>query len=246
MLNHLETNITTACQLSCRDCNHFIPIQKASFIEVEQLEKDLNKLAKITKAQAYALIGGEPLIHPDIVELLYVSRASGISDCIEVWTNGLLIKRMPDEFWMGLDKLVLSIYPGKEQHRKYIEDKCAEYSVDLEVKDGLPFTAVLHKSPDRERAKVKWARCWYRNNLFVVDNGYLYRCCTSPFIPKLILGLPEGVDGIALEELTEDSLRNFVNRKEPMQSCSICGGHDGPRREWKEVDQKTWREQTEI
>lgn len=247
-LPHLETNITTACQLACRDCNHFVPMQYKApqFASVKKIEEDLAILSRIAKADAYALIGGEPLIHPDLISILKVVRESGISDMIEVWTNGLLIERISNNLFYMIDRLVLSLYAGKNVNVDYIRDRCQESGTELQIKDQLPFTNVLHKDRSKGRANVKWFRCWYRKNLHVVDNGFFYRCCTSPFIPKLILNEPEGTDGIPLEGITEEALREFLNRSEPMLSCEVCGGHNGIKRPWKEVDRKEWIELTQI
>lgn len=245
-LPHLETNITTACQLSCRDCNHFIPISSPTFVSVKNFEKDLTEFSRIAHTDAYALIGGEPLIHRDLISLLEIAQKSGISEIIEVWTNGLLIRRMPEAFWELTDRLVLSLYAGKTVDLPFIRERCRMYGTQLTIKDRQPFTHVLYKDRSEERAIEKYKNCWYRTFTHVLDNGFFYRCCTSPFIPKLILSEPEGTDGIPIKGLTEDGLRDFLDRKDPMRSCSVCGGHDGIRRIWKEVDRKKWIEESAI
>ena len=46
------------------------------------------------------LLGGEPLLNPNIVPIMHMSRKIlGNSCTIKVITNGLLLPKMKDEFW---------------------------------------------------------------------------------------------------------------------------------------------------
>ena len=54
--------------------------------------------------------GREPLLHPDITGALHAIRRSGISGTVRLFTNGLLLHRMGDDFWEALDELTISNY----------------------------------------------------------------------------------------------------------------------------------------
>ena len=88
IIEHVETNVTLACQNTCVGCNHFAPIQTAQPITVAQLAHDLSALGKVARVNRWAAIGGEPTLHPQIGELLKAARESGTVGIIEVWTNG--------------------------------------------------------------------------------------------------------------------------------------------------------------
>jgi organic radical activating enzyme len=249
LLPHLETNITIACTLRCVGCNHYVGMQSPAYVNPQQVERDLGKLRTVAHAEKYALIGGEPLMHKRIVDILRIAKGSEISDHVEVWTNGMLARRMKEDFWMMVDGLVVSLYPGKlsDADIEYIADKCADYGVALEWKDmrrSSYFTQLLYReTATPEQAHARYRQCWYKSYCHVVDNGFFYRCCTTPFVPKLILGLPEGTDGLPLDGITEEALQAFLKQDETPISCTRCAAHNGRHIEWREErDPAKWLE----
>jgi len=60
-------------------------------------------------------MGGEPLLHPNICEFLYIARKNFPKTDIRLVTNGLLLKKMPEHFWVALRltnvKVDMSKYP---------------------------------------------------------------------------------------------------------------------------------------
>lgn len=240
-LPHLETNITVACQNKCVSCNHFVPLQKPQHAKPAQIERDLAALGRVAHADAFGLLGGEPLLHPNIIDILDIAKRSKIADSIEVWTNGMLLDEMSPAFWHLTDKIVVSVYPGKLQDdwHTMAQEKAKLYNTAIEVKANEPFTYLLNGKDAQE----KYDTCWYRTFTHVVDNGFFYRCCTSPFIPKLLLNRFEGTDGLNLNGITEDKLIKFMDRKEAMKSCEVCAGHRAGRHEWKEAPKRSeWLE----
>lgn len=242
-LAHVETNITTACQNTCVGCNHFIPMQKPRHMKVDAIARDLENIGRIAFIERYALIGGEPLLHPKIDEILALAKASHAIGLVEVWTNGLAIKRMSEIFWQLVDEIDLTLYPGKPVDLEWIEAKCAETFTRLVVKHAAQdFTRLAYKrhASDVEARQIH-AGCWYRTYTRVLDDGVLYRCCTSPFIPKLLLGLPQGTDGLAITgETSEEELRAFLESDEVLASCYRCAGHAGEHIGWYEARGQLW------
>lgn len=248
-LPHLETNVTAACQNRCIGCNHFVPLQvanfKASMIPPAQMERDLTHFARVATVDRYGMLGGEPTLHPEIAQLVMIARASGIARSIEVWTNGQRLRQMGASFWAAMEGevLVVTVYPGKltPDDLDWMAAKAHDAGVRLEVKDEQHhpnFTQLL--KPKAERAAETYRACWFKTFSRVLDNGWFYRCCTSPYIPKLLLNLPEGTDGLRVDEhLTAPALANFLQQSEPMQSCGICAGRNTPDAvplPWREID----------
>lgn len=241
---HLETDITTACQLSCVACNHSVPLWRKHgpmSANPAQVERDLGHLATILHTPRWGALGGEPLLHKGLVDILKIARASGVADKIEVWSNGIAITRMRAEFWRAFDVLVLSVYEGKhtDESLAWIAQKCADEGVELVVKDERAwknFRTMLEPVPTgRRETQAKFAHCFFRSFSRVADNGFFYTCCCAPHLPVLVQGRATGTDGVAIEGLTEDGLRAYLERTEPLGCCSICAGRDTARPlDWRE------------
>ena len=232
---HLETDVTTACQLSCVACNHHVPLWRAAgpkHADPRQVEIDLFTLSNILHADVWGALGGEPTLNPKLVDILKIARESGIADTIEVWTNGLTLPRMSEEFWRSFDVLVLSIYPGKhdEDSLAWIAAKCADTGRVLSLRDerNQPnFRTLLEpKRTSPVETKKKFAGCFFRHFSRVANWGYFYTCCCAPHMSTLVQGQKENRDGIKIFGLTEDQLNQYLNRTNPLNACFTCAGRD--------------------
>jgi cyclic pyranopterin phosphate synthase len=256
-LPHLETNVTAACQNRCVACNHFVPMQVAQFklsmISQQQMKRDLEIFARFVHVSAYGMLGGEPTLHPELPELIYIAEMSGIADKIELWTNGQTLHQQRPAFWkvMRGKTIVMSVYPGKmtDEHIASLVELCTLEGVELHVKDErrYPNFTQLLKDKDSGPAETQatYNACWFKTFSRVLDNGYFYRCCTSPYIPKLLQGRPEGSDGLRVDEsLTEAAIQSFLDQPTAMASCTICAGRNTPSAfpiPWSEIkDPAAW------
>ena len=233
---HLETDVTTACQLSCVACNHHVPLWRKAgpkHADPRQVELDLNHLSKILHAEVWGALGGEPLLSPKLVEILHIAKDSGISDEIEVWTNGLLLPTIADAFWKApFDTIVLSIYPGKhtEKSLETIAAKCETWGKRLSLRDEVAnpnFRTLLEAKPTGpEETARKFASCFFRQFSRVANWGFFYTCCCAPHMSTLVQGRTENPDGIRIYDLEERHLRAYLLRSEPLVACSTCAGRD--------------------
>lgn len=251
-LVHLETNVTQACQNRCVGCNHFVPMTlgefKSSMLDPAELERDLRLFSRLVHVEGYAMIGGEPTLHPGLDHLLRVARNSGVADVLEVWTNAQELD-LNAAWWGSLDKLVVSRYPGKisDGAMESIEQACIAYGVELRVIDErtVPnFSRLLSTDASDEGTRERWQSCFFRTYSRVLDRGYFFRCCTSPYIPRLLQGRAFGDDGLRIDEnTTEQQIARFLARVEPMEACRVCAGRDGRGEPlpWREVrDPQEW------
>ena len=234
---HLETDITQACQLSCVGCNHSVPLWRKVkggpwLADPRQVEKDLNHLSTMVHADRWGALGGEPLLSNRLIDILKVARSSGVADKLEVWTNGILLPRQSEEFWKSFDILVLSVYAGKHTKASlaWIKEQCEATGVELVVKDETRqanfmtlFEPVETNAPV---TKDKFDRCFFRQFSRVANYGFFFTCCCAPHLPMLVKGQPYGTDGIAIDGLTEEALKAYLERSEPLGVCTICAGRD--------------------
>jgi len=231
-LPHLETNMTSVCQNRCIGCNHFVPLDTPWYASPAQIEHDLAILTKIVHVQGYGMLGGEPTLHKELISILRIARQSGICDVLEVHTNGQDLKRLTPEFWKSFDKLVLTIYPGKHDTASldWIAGQVRTYGLQLQVNDeshAPNFTALLTTDTSAASAQRRYQQCWFRTFSRVVDNGYFFRCCTSPYIPQMMLQLPYGHDRLKLtDQTTALDVANFLSQPQTPASCTVCAGRN--------------------
>lgn len=244
-LPHLETDITQACQLSCVACNHAVPLWRAHgpwAAKREQVERDLSTLARFAHTPTWGALGGEPLLHHGLVDILKTVRDTGIADRTSVWTNGLLLPRQKPEFWRAFDELVVSIYPGKHDAASldWIAKKCEDEGVRYVPRDERAnpnFMTFLEPVPTGPAVtQAKYTGCAFRRgNNYAASYGFFFMCCCGPHLPMLVQGRAFGDDGVRIEGLTEDGLAAYIGQVEPLGACTHCAGRDTAKRiPWSE------------
>lgn len=161
----LEAHIVDHCNLTCAECCSLSPLLPEWYASPASIEADLRKAAKVLRPRMFKLVGGEPLLHPALVEMIERVRATGIAPVISVTTNGLKLGEMPDAFWQAVDALTISRYPKPALSADlvaHVERQAARFDVRLNWKVQDVFTTMNRAQPgtDRDEARRLYHDCW--------------------------------------------------------------------------------------
>ena len=110
-----EVALAEHCNLNCVGCNHFSPLAPPSFPNLEEFTRDFKRMSHLfgDRTQQVKLLGGEPLLNPDINRYLRVARECFPQSEIMIITNGLLLPKMGDPFWETCKEGRIVIAPTK-------------------------------------------------------------------------------------------------------------------------------------
>lgn len=111
-LSYFEVPITDICNLNCKGCLFASNIsQGTQHISLDIIKKDALRMSELFYDIPWIrILGGEPLMHPDIVEILKFYRKQFPESELDLCTNGLLIPKMPEEFWTCIKRERISIH----------------------------------------------------------------------------------------------------------------------------------------
>lgn len=117
---HPVWEVTNACNLRCRQCHASSGKPLPNELTTEEGKKLLDDIAGIGEFRMLALGGGEPLVRPDIFELVAYARSLGLE--ISIATNGtLLTLEMAKEFKkMGVANIAVGINANDESVHEQI------------------------------------------------------------------------------------------------------------------------------
>lgn len=184
-----ETHIVEHCNLNCQMCTHFSPLAQTEFADINSFEKDLQRLRElfVDDISYIMLLGGEPLLHPLITLFLETSRRIFPHTDIILYTNGLLIPKMRDDFFdiCKTNKIIVTLtrYPVQmnynivnqllEQHEivyKYCntpgrEKKSSHYPLDIK---------------GNQDSRNSFLHCDMANRCIFLRDGKLYTCAMLP------------------------------------------------------------------
>ena len=241
-----ELHVTEHCNLRCAHCCNTSPYLSHKTLAPTQIASTLSRMSKVLHADVFKIMGGEPLLHPEITEVLRVVKASGVGDVVRLFTNGLLLHKMDDAFWRELDHLTVSSYtsaPVKPDHVQLIEEKAREFDVVLNIKPVDAFSQVMHNVQRHDVAAIQktWEHCWLRHRCLVARDGRFFICTRSAYLTdmhdRVALTEPfadparrRDEDSVAVDDPDlADKVLALLNRSEPLHACRFCLGGDGPR-----------------
>ena len=184
-----EVSVCDHCNLNCVCCEHFSPIADETYLDVDQYEKDCERLATLTGGEIawLHLMGGEPLLHPRLPEILAISRKYFRVGYIELVSNGILLLKQNDSFWDACRKNNITVavtqYPIKLNH-KAIEIKAAEAGVQFRY--YFIGHKTMHKKPldinGKQSIKENLKLCHMFNTCVQLIDGKLYTCIEIAYI----------------------------------------------------------------
>lgn len=228
----LEAHVVDHCNLTCAECCSLSPLLPARFTSPAELAHDLALAVKVLAPRVFKLVGGEPLLHPEIVELARVARRSGVAPRLSLTTNGLLLPRMPDALWEELDALTISRYPAPGLPAALVaevEDKAAHFGVRVSWKqqDAFVTMSLPARRDDEAETTAIFSRCWLRERCHLVRDGRFYTC-TRPVHLQTLLGPSQDLtaDGLPLADCTAEAVLAYLQRERPLAACAHCAGGD--------------------
>lgn len=204
---------------------------------LEMIEHDLNALKPFMRFGMVQILGGEPLLHPRIVDVIRLVKRIRLDRQTLIITNGGLLHRMPEDFWRELEQLQISVYDGKANNLELAERKSKEYGFALFSTRFESFHRQLKPVPDD--GVKSFEGCHWKSDCFTIHRGHAFLCSQSCFFPKAIMGLTAAIDGLPLEGLTEEKLQAFLNRTEPFNACKLCRANEMKTEPWREVSKRS-------
>jgi len=248
---HLEVIAVDHCNITCAGCNHASPAMPAWFADPEAVHRDLSILARVYRPRFIKLLGGEPLMHRNLPALIDAIHCAGMECPISLVTNGMLLHRVPDAVWEGVDEIEFSLYPGapgQEANVELARKRMAEMGKTLKVfrYEDFRATFTLRGTQDRDLVRRIYSACKVANfwGCHGLRDGHFYKCPQSMYAGHLVNGVVSGRDRVAISErpTLQEELLAFVNSSDPLDACSHCLGTVGiqeahslpPRGRWRE------------
>ena len=145
--------ITDDCNLSCGYCNEYIP--GAPPVPLATLQRRVDQLDALG-VLVYDLLGGEPMLHPDLAALIRYMKARGQHRNIVVLiTNGFLLtpKKVADFNDAGLDMMQISvdsIVPTASSHKALKTVLPKLYMLEREARFRVKVQSVLTEQTYRQ------------------------------------------------------------------------------------------------
>ncbi len=219
--DQIEIDITYLCNMNCINCNRSSSQAPSNeYLTVEQIKKFIKEsIDRNLKWKRIALLGGEPTLHPNIIEILNLllkfKKDHTPSTRIQLVTNGSGKKV----------NSILAKVPEGIEIRNTLKKSKFQYFYQF---NNAPKDSVLYKNADYSKGCVIPSAC----GIGLTRYGY-YPCAIAGGIDR-IFGFDCGRKKIpSLDDPMIDQLKIF---------CSLCGYFRYNRsKNPKEIISPTWK-----
>jgi hypothetical protein len=178
-LSYLELHLVDHCNLNCKGCGHFSPIADEWFADPNEHARDMQQLRRLfSTIRVIRLLGGEPLLHPNIEPFLFSTRSCFPKADIRIVTNGILLDEMSDEFWeacrSGSIAIDITVYPPLEERETFFIKLAHAKGVKVRIQRTRSFYAFQNTKGNS--ANIGFQKCRSRMYCPNLREGKVYIC----------------------------------------------------------------------
>lgn len=179
-LERIEMHVTDHCNLNCKGCSHFSSVSPDRFADAAEVQRDFARLAELfADIHIIRLMGGEPLLHPRLTEIIVSARRAFPKAQVMLVTNGLLLTRQPDSLWESLAAervdISISAYPVRID-RDAIQARCERHSIACSYTEPVREFTRIPLVPEGDRVPAEMFEMCRR----MYDCPFLYRGAVYP------------------------------------------------------------------
>lgn len=185
-----EVHLADHCNLNCQMCDHFSPLAEKAFLSPASYEQDIRRLGDLFHHQAayIRLLGGEPLLHPQVTRFFSMTREQFPHSSLELYTNGLLLLVQSTDFWEACQAFSVTVtvtkYPvafdygaaeeiAQRHHVKLVYT--SEHGEPIKTSWRLPLDVTGGQDPS-----ICFEKCDMGNVCVFLKEGRLYPCTVAP------------------------------------------------------------------
>lgn len=234
----LEIHLADHCNINCKSCNHYSPLSGISFLDFKTFKSNISQLKGLRLN--FRLLGGEPLLNPNIENFIILLREYFANSKIEILTNGILLQEkktncLSPTFFNTCRKNEVSIlitkYPIPINYEKIIEKLTLE-NIRSEVfgdhinKDG--FFSFKLKNKKQNKSK-NFNRC---NEICLqLKDNKIFGCAQAAYIDILNKKFNSNFKITKEDYLEIDKIKNLRTLiKFRSKAKPFCGYCEFPRK----------------
>ncbi len=235
VLPSLEIHVVDFCNLNCAGCAHFSPLFEKVLPNFETRIRDLHTLKKLLpNVLVLSLLGGEPLLNPEIEKYMKDARLCFPDAIIQVITNGLLLPKISDTFFTIAHEnqivVTVSEYAPTQLIIERIKQRLELHKVDYEIRsqeDKSRFNRPISIQRDSVHEK-----CCISDGCVSICDGRIARCPTLLYIEKFNTFFHQKLPTNGISRITSftngEKLLEQMNKRVPL--CDFCIRDE---REWR-------------
>ena len=197
-VGNLEIHVAHSCNLRCESCSHYTNQGHHGIVPVAEAERWMKQWKRRIQPRLFALVGGEPALHPHLAEFVRLSRKHWPNAELRLISNGFLLGRHPDLPAVLRDTntcLCVSIHHSSPQYqqelqpvRELLEGWERKYEIRLDYFQSYRhWTRRYHGSGsairpfDDRQPRLSWEICPSKEHPQLFD-GKIWKCAPLAYL----------------------------------------------------------------
>jgi hypothetical protein len=237
----LEIHVADHCNMDCVGCSHESPFMPHRIEDPDKMERSLSRLWPHYDTPLIVLLGGEPLLHPRIDDVVAAVRKQTDAG-IRLRTNGTILEDQSHRL-SGVDEVYISRYPDADiSSADTLQSIAAETDTEITIHEVSHFRWE-HVAPRKDHGLTErifdTCKIYHQWNCHTLRGGKLYPC---PPAGTWAAENHEFVDLLSDQTDVEERLGAILDRDIPFETCRECLGSAGERLEhrtgWRETEEE--------
>jgi hypothetical protein len=196
----LELHVAHGCNLSCESCSHYSNHGHSGTVSVEEADRWMGLWSRRVSVERFALLGGEPTIHPQLPRFVGLVRRHWPQTQIEIVSNGFFLHRHPSlPSVLAADRdarLIVSVHHDSEEYQQRLKPVFAlleewrhEHGVAARIRPAAKnwtrryegFGDAMLPFEDGD-PRASWEICPARHCKQLLD-GRIWKCAPLAYLP---------------------------------------------------------------
>ena len=232
VLYRLEYHAADHCNLNCKGCFHFSNlVESKEFPSLEQFRLDINKLSGLfDNIGILRLMGGEPLLNPELPQIISEARKAFPKAKIHLLTNGILYMKIEGSLLKAIKtcgvEVQVSLYmpmaDKKDEMEKFFRAQGIRYWISNPIMHFGKYLILEGASnPKQAISGCHASRCTF------LRNGHIARCPLPFNIRHFNRRFGQDIsmehERINIHTRTAEGYDLKQKLRLPMESCRYCG-----------------------
>lgn len=226
MIDYLEHHIVDHCNLNCAGCSHFSPLASEWYESLEDFRKDFTELANKTNTQVKTIriMGGEPLLHPQVTDFLITARQLFPVSEIQLVTNGILLSSLKNTLVDICNQYKIVVCVSNYHLNINLTQLLTQFKYIRIDQKGLMYNIALDTTGSQIPTN-SFAHCdLHVHKWYYFQYGCFFPCCIGAnihyFNQHFNLNLDDTNTKISIYDHTIDEVITFLSQ--PIPLCRYC------------------------
>jgi organic radical activating enzyme len=113
--------VAYSCNISCRGCISLSDFARNGIARLDDIAAWITHWSTMLQPKVVAVFGGEPCLHPELMEICGRIRKAWSGTTIRLITNGYLLKNFDSAAWFDFEPFEMQVSMHRADHRSIID-----------------------------------------------------------------------------------------------------------------------------